>query len=199
MKKVICLFIVLCLVQSAYAQYPRYEIKASVSGFPLIELGYLWKGESVHTATNSMSGYFGQYAGPKRCTGNIGVGFDVLFTRKFALSMEIYGNMFWQDIYDNKINNQKKATDYGARVQVLLRPKLTYLSREIWSLYGSLGLGCSYGTYWVKDYQRKNKFWPALQISPIGVTVGKKVYGFAEFSLGTIGVGGTAGIGYRFY
>ncbi len=38
----------------------------------------------------------------------------------------------------------------------------------------------------------------ALQTSPRGIMVGKKVFGFAELGVGTMYIGAMAGVGVRF-
>ena len=42
------------------------------------------------------------------------------------------------------------------------------------------------------------KYTGQVQIIPIGITFGRKVYGFAEYGAGFTYLGGSVGIGYRF-
>ena len=80
--------------------------------------------------------------------------------------------------------------------------RFTYLNRPIVRLYSSIGVGvgfCRERTRNVEGYIENNQhetFCPA-QITLLGVSVGRRLFGFAELSTGSLGVC-TAGIGYRF-
>ena len=80
--------------------------------------------------------------------------------------------------------------------------RFTYLNRPIVRLYSSIGVGvgfCRERTRNVEGYLENNQretFCPA-QITLLGVSVGRRLFGFAELSTGSLGVC-TAGIGYRF-
>lgn len=59
--------------------------------------------------------------------------------------------------------------------------------------YSGFGLGINMATYDGKSLAN-----PAVQFTPIGFTAGKKFFFFAEYSFGTLCLGGKAGFGYRF-
>ena len=65
----------------------------------------------------------------------------------------------------------------------LVRGILRYLS----------GLGYSFGTSYGDSV-----LFPSVQLTPIGVTAGKKVFGFFEIGVGTLYIGCMAGAGFRF-
>lgn len=81
--------------------------------------------------------------------------------------------------------------------------KVNWLNRKIVRLYSSAGLGVSVeiikkpqpGSLWNPP---ETNVKPAFQICPFGISVGRRVYGFAEIGLGTIYAGGCIGVGYRF-
>jgi len=39
---------------------------------------------------------------------------------------------------------------------------------------------------------------PILQLAPVGISFGRRVFGFGELTFGTLNIGGRAGIGYKF-
>lgn len=83
-------------------------------------------------------------------------------------------------------------------VMPLLR--LYWLNSRYVSLYSSVGLGVTVERDVEKFGNRRlvhNEILFAGQFSPFGITVGKRLYGFAEFGVGTQGVI-IGGIGYRF-
>jgi hypothetical protein len=59
--------------------------------------------------------------------------------------------------------------------------------------YSGIGIGLGLG-----QYDKYFEVYPAFQLSPIGFTVGRKIFAFGETSLGTAYFGGKFGVGYRF-
>ena len=80
--------------------------------------------------------------------------------------------------------------------------RFTYLNRPIVRLYSSIGIGvgfCRERTRNVEGYIERDyheRFCPA-EVTFLGVSVGRRLFGFAELSTGSLGVC-SAGIGYRF-
>lgn len=80
--------------------------------------------------------------------------------------------------------------------------RFTYLNRPIVRLYSSIGVGvgfCRERTRNVEGYIEHDyheRFCPA-EVTLLGVSVGRRLFGFAELSIGSMGVC-AAGIGYRF-
>ena len=60
-------------------------------------------------------------------------------------------------------------------------------------MYSSIGLGIAM-TY----DPRPDEILPIFQMAPLGISVGKRLYGFGEIGLGAEYIGGRVGIGYRF-
>jgi hypothetical protein len=71
--------------------------------------------------------------------------------------------------------------------------RFKYVSRDAFSMYGSAGLGVMVGLSEKEVY-----CYPTFQLVPLGLTFGRKVYGFAEFGLGTLYIGANIGAGFRF-
>ena len=71
---------------------------------------------------------------------------------------------------------------------------MNYLTRENVTIYGKLEAGIGVINFECSD----PSLFFAAQASPIGVTFGHSVYGFAELSVGTLYQGGKIGFGFRF-
>ncbi len=80
--------------------------------------------------------------------------------------------------------------------------RFTYLNRPLVRLYSSIGVGvgfCRERTRNVDGHieaNRNERFCPA-EVTILGVSVGRRLFGFAELSTGSMGVC-AAGIGYKF-
>ena len=81
--------------------------------------------------------------------------------------------------------------------------RFTYVRSDVFKMYSGVGLGLgvlsgfsatksAFAGIGGADIQ------PALQAVPVGIQFGRKIYGIAEVSLGTMNVGLRTGIGCRF-
>lgn len=83
---------------------------------------------------------------------------------------------------------------------VALLPKIhfSYLNREVIQLYSSLGVGGAFAIYDnVPDNTKEHRFDISLDATFIGMSIGKRLFGYFEIGVGTQGTL-RAGIGYRF-
>lgn len=80
--------------------------------------------------------------------------------------------------------------------------RFTYLNRPIVRLYSSIGIGVGFCHEYTRNVDGhieanyNNRFCPA-EVTFLGVSVGRRLFGFAELSLGSMGCC-SAGIGYKF-
>lgn len=84
-------------------------------------------------------------------------------------------------------------SDTGFMVHLLPKVRFTYLRLDVISLYSDVGLGIAVG-----PKRGTTAVCALFHATPIGVTVGKRVYGFAEANLSMRNIGCTIGAGYRF-
>ena len=61
-------------------------------------------------------------------------------------------------------------------------------------MYSSIGIGGLVG----KDMDDDLAVFPVGQVSPVGIEVGRKVFGFCELGFGMMYTGVMAGVGFRF-
>lgn len=91
---------------------------------------------------------------------------------------------------DSKVRNES----YNL-VAVTPTVRFSWLNRKWVRLYSTVGLG--YGVIVEKSYSTCTTHILSYQLTPVGINVGKSLYGFAELGIGTQGVA-KVGIGYRF-
>ena len=88
-------------------------------------------------------------------------------------------------------------TEHSHYMQVMARVRFNWLNREYFRMYSAVGLG--FGLHHSNDCGYVNReMFPLLQLTYFGISVGKKVYGFAECGVGMQYTGIMAGLGYRF-
>jgi len=72
--------------------------------------------------------------------------------------------------------------------------RFNWLRRDLVKMYSSIGVGFLAG----QDMYDEFLILPVGQVSPVGIEVGRKVFGFCELGIGMLYTGAKAGIGFRF-
>lgn len=75
---------------------------------------------------------------------------------------------------------------------IIFNARFEWLCREIVTLYSSVGVGCA-----ILVERRNNEVWPMFDLTAVGLSVGKRFYGYVELGSGVSG-GLRAGVGVRF-
>ena len=79
-------------------------------------------------------------------------------------------------------------------LNVMVSIRYNYVQKETWMLYSGAGFGCAISLV----ENESNRIIPGFQIIPIGVSFGRRLYGFLNLGLGLEYNGFSAGLGYRF-
>lgn len=172
----------------------KYEVRFGIGGISTNDFGYMsgmpvtggngWQGQSLYDM-------YVKY-GPLYSTEAISADFNFIFTRWFSLSLGFQTTNYIRmvkDVDDRKGHLERE----GYSVSLLPQVRFTYLNRPMVKLYSSVGV--FFG--WYKNGDDTGMF-PVVQLVPIGVSVGDKVFGFAETCIGTTVIGGIIGVGFRF-
>lgn len=119
------------------------------------------------------------------------------FTRWFDLGLSLghYGE--YSSSYSNEDGSLVGRNRIHA-ISVMPVARFTWLNRRLVRMYSSVGCGAVIG--WGRrnhDFSAIDERALALQFTPVGIAVGRSLFGFAEAGLGTQG-SLTVGIGYRF-
>lgn len=207
MKTVLKIIMVLAAFTAGtvvYAQSPdghRFDVHISASGSPVTASNFFvdgprrW-GDIAFLEGPSLARIYGEGHGVTRTTGAFGVGFDWSAARWFSLSLDVDVALLWNERFDS-VTGKSKGNHTAAAFYLLPRLKFFYINRGHFRLYSSLGLGAvKYSGF---DKLRPDQtFHPCLQISPLGVEYGGRVFGFLEAGAGNMFIGLQGGIGYRF-
>lgn len=135
------------------------------------------------------------YGGNGYITGAVNIAYSYRFKKWFELSLIFSYSGYFRQFYDT-MTDRPAFRQNGFSVSFVPFVRFVWLNRPVVKMYSGLGIGCSFAGD-VTPLERSTVIIPAIDITPIGIKVGKKIYGLAEVSLGTTGAV-SAGIGYRF-
>ena len=172
----------------------RYEVRLGWSGYPVGDDNQFVgvNNHGFYSYDTSISDIFSEYDGTTYMTGNIVGEFNVHFKKWFTLSVGFAANGIWKDVYSSQ-TDIKLRRENGWTATVLPQARFNWIKKEVVKVYSSVGAGVRAGSF-----DERADILIAGQLVPIGINVGKKVFGFAELGIGTVYIGGMFGIGYRF-
>lgn len=107
-------------------------------------------------------------------------------TFSFATTLSYCGSYSY--VYTG-INSSRDHLDTSTYLTILESVRLHYLNKEAVRLYSATGVGITLN---------KGEVLPSLQVTVLGVSFGKRIFGFAEYGLGMGYDLLHGGIGYRF-
>lgn len=183
----------------------RYEVNIGWGGFPVVD-ALNFSGFDFGSIPDVMLYYpssigeiYSDYAGPSYSTGVISAEFNIQFKKWFALGVQANFDAIWSAVYSSD-TEERTGTSSGMVFSLLPYARFTYLNRPVVKLYSAVGLGVTagYRNYSAEGDSSYSMVYPAFQLTPIGIMLGRKVYGLFELGVGTVYMGCRAGIGYRF-
>ena len=121
-------------------------------------------------------------------TGDLSL--DIAFRVNRRMSAGV--DMSWQGYSSSK--GGETASHTMNVFSIMPQVTVNYLSGEKFTLYGKAEAGAALYAY---DCSGTSVHF-AFQLAPIGVTFGRRFYGFAELSAGLLYQGGKVGVGFRF-
>ena len=138
-----------------------------------------------------MEDMMSSYRGAKIATGTIQLAYNYRVSRWFEFA--VYGTYtgFLQkrySTYDNTVSGSNNRAIVGLMPSV----RVVWVNRDAFRFYSSFGLGLA--TEFSQNY---TELLPMINVSWLGFSFGRKVYGFTEFAVGSLGTV-SAGIGYKF-
>lgn len=125
------------------------------------------------------------------------------FTRVFALQAAMAYEGGWSETYLREDDTMISSIS-SQYLTPMLTARFSWMNRKYVRMYSSVGAGLSISlskTHFVIDddtVRQRPDSYLSLQVTPVGISVGGKLFGFVEVGIGTIYVGGCFGIGYRF-
>ena len=140
----------------------------------------------------SLESLYGTYQGREYMTGLISGEISIHFRKWFTLAVEAGINGMWGRVHDKYDGSFVRHTR-GISLTVMPHARFYWANAKNVRFYSGIGIGLGLG-----QYDKYFEVYPAFQLSPIGFTVGRKIFAFGETSLGTAYFGGKFGVGYRF-
>ncbi|MCD8313046.1 MAG: hypothetical protein LUC24_02700 [Bacteroidales bacterium] len=140
----------------------------------------------------------------ERMTGSWRIAYAYNFTRLFALE----GGLSYEGYRDaifNSDTGSRISRYHGDMLTLMATLRVSWLNRKVVRVYSSAGVGVSWllggGNYSFSDGPRVS--YPletrvAWQVVPVGMSIGRSLYGIVELGVGSVFVGGRFGVGYRF-
>lgn len=198
MKKLLTLSVFILLFTTVFAQSGKIEkvafnnkhnVRVGWGLLPPLDHNYF----GCYYTNPGMTPY---YEGPEYYTGSLFAEYTFQAKRWLEVGANIsYANNNYS-IYD-RITDAKLGTYSHNYVGLMLTARFNYLNKGIWRLYGQISLGAMCEI--TKNNLGTHTWWsPNFQLTFLGVSVGKKYYGFLEFpAIGTLGFV-NAGFGVRF-
>ncbi len=177
----------------------KYELRLGYGGFPSYDrsnfLSSRWTGyyfyEPAMPRGYNLDNLYGSRALSEYVTGVFSGEFSIHYKRWLSFAINLGVNGMWSNMKDPS-NGQ--YVERGVSFNLTPMVRFYYLNKPLVRLYSGGGVGLYAGFYEGKEYV----ITPSFHITPIGVTVGRQVFFFAETALSTAAVGGNFGIGYRF-
>ena len=185
---------------NGYEHY-KHEFRLTVGANPLehLEFGWAdWNHNSEFLQTDDFL-YDGAYK--TTCGYSLSYMYSPRKWLAFGLNVGYVG--WWQSQFSNT-TNALHSTTFEHHIMFVPTVRFSYLNRRYVRLYSSLGIG--YGACLVRTrdsngvptkHNNYNESFVPVQLTPIGVSVGRKLFGFAELTVGSM-ANLSAGIGYRF-
>lgn len=190
----------LCSAFNASAEnedIPEFEIRVGVSGFPLLPSSEnKFGGGSIFNKYVTYNDYsldelYSNRSGARYTTGNIGAEFTYNIKKWLAICGGMYVSPFWMSTFDG-YSHQRISTSASASLSGLVMVRFNYFNRPLVKLYSSVGIGV------MADFSYYPVVAMHIQTVPFGISVGGRVFGFAELGLGSLYLGGNIGVGYKF-
>ncbi len=124
----------------------------------------------------------------------IGLNYFYNFNKYVALGGTFSYEGGSRSIYSHKDDSLMKRESKNI-LTAMANFRVSWLNRKYVRMYSLIGMGFSFSAE--GDFDDSEHHY-ALQFSPLGISVGNKLYGFLEAGVGTSYLGCNFGIGYRF-
>ena len=193
-KLIIFLLLLPVMVSAQEQQNWKRQARFGWSGYPVTEsIIHTWSMCECVEPMTSLVDIYRDYQKPMYTTGGISAEIAWLYKDWFTFALTLSGNFSWQGNKD-AVTDKNTNTDTSLFIYVVPQARFNWVRKELVKMYSSVGIGLM-GGY---DLEKEPGILPAFQISPVGIEIGRKVFGFCELGLGMMYTGAMAGVGFRF-
>lgn len=192
MKKQLVLSVVLCVLLSAMTTsaasaqefVPQHEVRLSAGWIPSL-IGYVDYDLNYNLLEHKGATY-------------VSGAWTLSYSCRIKKWFEVGGALSYYGYYTSTFSNFDNSKLYGYNlhyISVMPTFRFSWLNRPFVRLYSTIGLGVMVeAERWL---HRSTNLYLSAQFTPVGIAVGKSLFGFAELGFGTQGMA-LVGIGYRF-
>lgn len=186
-----------CKEQKFRSKFPwKYEFRIGYGGFPLLDSEQFLNYYTCDCELAPMFPDLGNMYSPKIknefVTGVLSAEFSIHYKRWFSLAFNLGVNGMWRTMTD-PLDGGSTFVKRGASFNFMPTARFQYVNSRYVRMYTGIGVGV-----YVGFFDGKVAVTPAAQFTPLGISVGRKCFFFAESCVGTASMGGNAGIGWRF-
>ena len=184
MKKIVILCCMLLIpFASLYAQEYKYEAK--LGWFPVDALNIVYlMGEDPSGETTY---------GPMKTAGLFSADFDWKVKKWLTVGAKVNYRNSWRDMKTISDGLEVFSIDRLQAVSVMPTVKFTTGYDSVFRYYATLGVGAG-----MDLSSGVNDAFVALQFTPVGISVGKKISGYFELGIGHAFMGFMTGLSWRF-
>ena len=173
----------------------KHELRVGYGGYPYLD-GYehftLYSNDHAGMDMTSLTYLYGKRSGSEYCTGVLSMEYSAHFNRWFTLCAYVGVNGMWAYSYDPYTQKEIDLRN-GVSFNIMPMARFHWANTEYVRMYSGVGVGI-----YACIYDRGTQHYPAFQVTPVGVSVGRRVIFYAETTFGTASLGGNFGVGYRF-
>lgn len=186
----------------AWRTGPRHEVSIKAGAFPFtMSCGHL----GLSTGTERLPLYSGIFAtpdavaalkvrySPRKTSGGITAAYYYRVAYALSVGVAFTYTGLYGDIFDAR-NGRKVSSNDMATISVAPALRLQWLNRPMVRCYSAIAIGSAVDITSIDD---RCETYLGLSGTIAGVSVGRRLYGFAEIGAGMQGIF-SAGIGYRF-
>lgn len=207
MKKVILLCLSFFLGASLYAQkdttwkmnFPRHEVHFTLGDPSYSQIDLYFYRWDIEPGTHQ-HGWFNSDNYKKYKVTTASASFSYLYRfKKWLWFGADLSYCSYYTIYHDRISDRRTGVDHSQLIHLFPYVRFSWLNKSLVTLYS--GIGCGVSLAFEKENANREHFYfnclPNIQMTFVGVTVGKKWFGISEFGFGPKGII-NAGFGYRF-
>lgn len=180
-----------------WKEMPKFEARIGYGGLPLFDMlgygfSYLEDVRPFWYRQTDLEGLYAPQNGTSYMTGTFTGEFSWNIKKWFSLAGQACMNVFWGSKVDPS-SGAVLSNKTGISFSIVPFARFYWANYRACRLYSAIGLGAN-----VSSFRGETHLLPELQFTPLGITAGRRVFFFAEYSYGTLYLGGQLGVGYRF-
>ena len=172
-----------------------HEIRIGYGGSPVYDQSnFLWRAWHdilLYSPYPSLNELYGVRMGREFVTGVFSAEFSIHYRRWFSLAFYAGINGMWGERYNEL--TQTHYNTHGVSFNIMPQARFWWFTTKDVRMYSAVGLGLYTGFY-----HGSSVITASAQLTPAGITFGRKLFFFAEQTISTASMGGNVGIGYRF-